>query len=142
MQNVNERIMELYNDGVLLEDIQKLLNLPVKTIVDIIFEAKSVKDDIDKRFLSKKSNCYICFCEYIFEDKSIKDIMLDRSITQESVLKIFENVLKSDHTHDEIKEYMVNKLAKEFGVSKANAAMMIGLTWKQSFKTTLKRIWR
>ena len=40
LNNTEAQVLNLYNEGVLLEDIHKTLNLPIKAIVDIVFKAK------------------------------------------------------------------------------------------------------
>lgn len=141
--SVNEKVMRLYNEGVLLEDIQKTLKLPVKSIVNIIFKAKSDEDPLlSKSVMNKKSNWYIYFCEFLYEGKTLREIIAGRSLNEDTIIEMIGNVLKMEKINSDTKDEVITKLAKELGESKANTAKRVGLEYKQSFTTALKRIWR
>ena len=87
MATINEQVLKLYEDGVLLADIHESLKLPVKSIVDIIFNARS-KTTTSPNMLNKRTNWYIYFCEFMFENKSLKDIVVGRTLTVDECVEM------------------------------------------------------
>lgn len=141
MPQVKETILDLYNKGVLLEDIQRETNLPLTSVVDIIFKAKTA-DMPDNAILRKKSNWYIYFCEFMFENKSIKDIMVGRSVKENDVIEMIGNVIKLDAVSKPLREATIDKIAKETGETSSVIAKRFGVEYSKSFATTIRRLWR
>lgn len=141
MATINEQVLKLYEDGVLLADIHESLKLPVKSIVDIIFNARS-KTTTSSNIMNKKSNWYIYFCEFMFENKSLKDIVVGRTITVDECVEMIGNVLKLDAVSKSIREDTLIKLAKEIGETPSNLAKRLGVPYSKTFATTIKKLWR
>lgn len=141
MPQVKETILDLYNKGVLLEDIQRETNLPLNSVVDIIFKAKTANVP-DNAILRKKSNWYIYFCEFMFENKSIKDIMVGRSVKENDIIEMIGNVIKLGPVSRSLREATIDKIAKETGETSSAIAKRFGVEYSKSFATAIKRLWR
>ncbi len=141
MATINEQVLKLYEDGVLLADIHESLKLPVKSIVDIIFNARS-KSTASSNMMNKKTNWYIYFCEFMFENKSLKDIIVGRTLTVDECVEMIGNVLKLDTVPKSTREDTLNKLAKELGENPSNLAKRLGVPYSKTFATTIKKLWR
>ena len=140
MTNINEQVLKLYNDGVLLEDIHNTLKLPVKSIVNIIFKAKSKSASPNVK--SKRTNWYIYLCEFLYEGKSLKDIVIGRSITIDECIEMIGNVIKLDTVPKGTRDDVLNKIAEETGESPSNIAKRLGVPYSKTFATTIKKLWR
>ena len=141
MATINEQVLKLYEDGVLLADIHESLKLPVKSIVDIIFNARS-KSTASSNMMNKKTNWYIYFCEFMFENKSLKDIVVGRTLTVDECVEMIGNVLKLDTVPKSTREDTLNKLAKELGETPSNLAKRLDVPYSKTFATTIKKLWR
>ena len=141
MATINEQVLKLYEDGVLLADIHESLKLPVKSIVDIIFNARS-KTTTSSNIMNKKSNWYAYFCEFMFENKSLKDIVVGRTITVDECAEMIGNVLKMVTVPKSIREDVLTRIAKEVGETPSNLAKRLGVPYSKTFATTIKKLWR
>ena len=90
LNNTEAQVLNLYNEGVLLEDIHKTLNLPIKAIVDIVFKAKNT----DKT--SKYLNKYKYFGLFYLEGMTVENILLSSSITKEDFIKCMSEIVSMD----------------------------------------------
>lgn len=140
MESVNEQVIRLFKDGVLLEDIHKSMNLPVKSIVDIIFNAK-IKNS-SSSITGRRTSCYIYFCEFMFENVSIRDIVRTRSVNEEECIIMIGNVLKMESIPSSLRMATIEKISKEFGENPKEIAKRIGVNYNKSFAKTIKRLWR
>ena len=141
MATINEQVLKLYEDGVLLADIHKSLKLPVKSIVDIIFNARS-KTTTSPNMLNKKTNWYIYFCEFMYENKSLKDIVVGRTLTVDECVEMIGNVLKLDTVPKSTREDALTKIAKEIGETPSDLAKRLDVPYSKTFATAIKKLWR
>lgn len=141
MATINEQVLKLYEDGVLLADIHESLKLPVKSIVDIIFNARS-KTTTSPNMLNKKTNWYIYFCEFMFENKSLKDIVVGRTLTVDECVEMIGNVLKLDTVPKSTREDALDKIAKEIGETPSDLAKRLDVPYSKTFATAIKKLWR
>ena len=141
MATINEQVLKLYEDGVLLADIHESLKLPVKSIVDIIFNARS-KTTTSPNMLNKKTNWYIYFCEFMYENKSLKDIVVGRTLTIDECIEMIGNVLKLDTVPKSTREDALDKMAKEIGETPSDLVKRLGVPYSKTFVTTIKKLWR
>ena len=140
MTSINEQVLKLYTDGVLLEDIHKTLKLPVKSIVDIIFSARS--KSASNNVKCKKTNWYIYLCEFLYEGKSLKDIVVGRRITVDECIEMICNVIKMDTVPKGTREDVLDKISKETGESPSDIAKRFDVPYAKTFATTIKKLWR
>ena len=140
MTSINNQVLKLYTDGVLLEDIHKTLKLPVKSIVDIIFNARS--KSASNNVKCKKTNWYVYLCEFIYEGKSLKDIVVGRSITIDECIEMICNVIKMDTVPKGTREDVLEKISKETGESPSYIAKRFDVPYAKTFATTIKKLWR
>lgn len=140
MTSINNQVLKLYTDGVLLEDIHKTLNLPVKSIVDIIFNARS--KSASNNVKCKKTNWYVYLCEFLYEGKSLKDIVVGRSITIDECIEMICNVIKMDTVPKGTREDVLEKISKETGESPSDIAKHFDVPYAKTFATTIKKLWR
>ena len=141
MATINEQVLKLYEDGVLLADIHESLKLPVKSIVDIIFNARS-KTTTSPNMLNKKTNWYIYFCEFMYENKSLKDIVVGRTLTVDECVEMIGNVLKLDTVPKSTREDALDKIAKEIGETPSDLAKRLDVPYSKTFATAIKKLWR
>ena len=141
MATINEQVLKLYEDGVLLADIHESLKLPVKSIVDIIFNARS-KTTTSPNMLNKKTNWYIYFCEFMYENKSLKDIVVGRTLTIDECIEMIGNVLKLDTVPKSTREDALTKMAKEIGETPSDLAKRLDVQYSKTFATAIKKLWR
>lgn len=141
MATINEQVLKLYEDGVLLADIHEALKLPVKSIVDIIFNARS-KTTTSPNMLNKKTNWYIYFCEFMYENKSLKDIVVGRTLTVDECVEMIGNVIKLDTVPKSTREDALDKIAKEIGETPSDLAKRLGVPYSKTFATAIKKLWR
>ena len=141
MATINEQVLKLYEDGVLLADIHEALKLPVKSIVDIIFNARS-KTTTSPNMLNKKTNWYIYFCEFMYENKSLKDIVVGRTLTIDECIEMIGNVLKLDTVPKSTREDALDKIAKEIGETPSDLAKRLDVPYSKTFATAIKKLWR
>lgn len=141
MATINEQVLKLYEDGVLLADIHESLKLPVKSIVDIIFNARS-KTTTSPNMLNKKTNWYIYFCEFMYENKSLKDIVVGRTLTIDECIEMIGNVLKLDTVPKSTREDALTKMAKEIGETPSDLAKRLDVRYSKTFATAIKKLWR
>lgn len=141
MATINEQVLKLYEDGVLLADIHEALKLPVKSIVDIIFNARS-KTTTSPNMLNKKTNWYIYFCEFMFENKTLKDIVVGRTLTVDECVEMIGNVIKLDTVPKSTREDTLTKMAKEIGETPSDLAKRLCVPYSKTFATTIKKLWR
>ena len=140
MTSINNQVLKLYTDGVLLEDIHKTLKLPVKSIVDIIFNARS--KSASNNVKCKKTNWYVYLCEFLYEGKSLKDIVVGRSITIDECIEMICNVIKMDTVPKGTREDVLEKISKETGESPSVIAKRFDVPYAKTFATTIKKLWR
>lgn len=140
MTSINNQVLKLYTDGVLLEDIHKTLKLPVKSIVDIIFNARS--KSASNNVKCKKTNWYVYLCEFLYEGKSLKDIVVGRSITIDECIEMICNVIKMDTVPKGTREDVLEKISKETGESPSDIAKRFDVPYTKTFATTIKKLWR
>lgn len=140
MTSINNQVLKLYTDGVLLEDIHKTLKLPVKSIVDIIFKARS--KSASNNVKCKKTNWYVYLCEFLYEGKSLKDIVVGRSITIDECIEMICNVIKMDTVPKGTREDVLEKISKETGESPSDIAKHFDVPYAKTFATTIKKLWR
>ena len=140
MTSINNQVLKLYTDGVLLEDIHKTLKLPVKSIVDIIFNARS--KSASNNVKCKKTNWYVYLCEFLYEGKSLKDIVVGRSITIDECIEMICNVIKMDTVPKGTREDVLEKISKETGESPSDIAKRVDVPYAKTFATTIKKLWR
>lgn len=140
MTSINNQVLKLYTDGVLLEDIHKTLKLPVKSIVDIIFNARS--KSASNNVKCKKTNWYVYLCEFLYEGKSLKDIVVGRSITIDECIEMICNVIKIDTVPKGTREDVLEKISKETGESPSDIAKRFDVPYTKTFATTIKKLWR
>lgn len=140
MTSINNQVLKLYTDGVLLEDIHKTLKLPVKSIVDIIFNARS--KSASNNVKCKKTNWYVYLCEFLYEGKSLKDIVVGRSITIDECIEMICNVIKMDTVPKGTREDVLEKISKETGESPSDIAKCFDVPYAKTFATTIKKLWR
>jgi len=141
MATINEQVLKLYEDGVLLADIHESLKLPVKSIVDIIFNARS-KSTTSSNMMNKKTNWYIYFCEFMFENKTLKDIVVGRTLTVDECIEMIGNVLKLDTVPKSTREDTLTKMAKEIGETPSDLAKRLDVPYSKTFATAIKKLWR
>jgi len=140
MLNINEQVVQLYRDGVLLEDIHKSLKLPIKSIVSIIYN--NIEKDTSNAVKNKKSYWYIYFCEFMFENKSLKDIVLGRSISIDECIDMIGNVIRQQTVPNALRQETIERIAKEIGETPSDVAKGLEIPYSKTFATTIKRIWR
>lgn len=136
LNNTEAQVLNLYNEGVLLEDIHKTLNLPIKAIVDIVFKAKNT----EKTF--KYLNKYKYFGLFYLEGMTVENILLSSSITKEDFIKCMSEIVKMDTVPNDIKNGVIDKLGKEFNISEKEATELLGLTYKKTFGSIIRKAWR
>lgn len=136
LNNTEAQVLNLYNEGVLLEDIHKTLNLPIKAIVDIVFKAKSTEKT------SKYLNKYKYFGLFYLEGMTVENILLSSSITKEDFIKCMSEIVKMDTVPNDIKNGVIDKLGKEFNISEKEATELLGLTYKKTFGSIIRKAWR
>ena len=136
LNNTEAQVLNLYNEGILLEDIHKTLNLPIKAIVDIVFKAKNT----DKT--SKYLNKYKYFGLFYLEGMTVENILLSSSITKEDFIQCISEIVKMDTVPNDIKNGVIDKLGKEFNISEKEATELLGLTYKKTFGSIIRKAWR
>ncbi len=136
LNNTEAQVLNLYNEGVLLEDIHKTLNLPIKAIVDIVFKAKNTEK------ASKYLNKYKYFGLFYLEGMTVENILLSSSITKEDFIKCMSEIVKMDTVPNDIKNGVIDKLGKEFNISEKEATELLGLTYKKTFGSIIRKAWR
>lgn len=136
LNNTEAQVLNLYNEGVLLEDIHKTLNLPIKAIVDIVFKAKNTEKS--PKYLNK----YKYFGLFYLEGMTVENILLSSSITKEDFIKCMSEIVSMDTVPNDIKNGVIDKLGKEFNISEKEATELLGLTYKKTFGSIIRKAWR
>lgn len=136
LNNTEAQVLNLYNEGILLEDIHTTLKLPIKTIVDIVFKAKNTERS------SKYLNKYKYFGQFYLEGMTVENILLSSNITKEDFIKCISEIVKMETVPTAIKDGVIDKLGKEFNISEKEAHELLGLTYKKTFGSIIRKAWR
>ena len=78
----------------------------------------------------------------MFENKSLKDIVLGRSISIDECIDMIGNVIRQQTVPNALRQETIERIAKEIGETPSDVAKGLEIPYSKTFATTIKRIWR
>lgn len=129
-----------FQDGKLLTELSERYNLPVQTVVKIIFNYKKGADN--SRYYTQASRMdtvYKFFGLFVVEAMSISDIAYKYKIDEDVVIGCLKRLTSSETTPKEMVKLIIERYMKDKGVTKSEAQKVFEIKEEGLFKRILKR---
>lgn len=129
-----------FQDGKLLTELSEKYNLPIQTVVKIIFNHKKGADC--SRYhtqASRKDTVYKFFGLFVVEAMSISDIAYKYKINKDVVIGCLKRLTSSETTPKEMVKLIIERYMKDKGVTKSEAQKVFEVKEEGLLKRILKR---
>ena len=129
-----------FQDGKLLTELSEKYNLPIQTVVKIIFNHKKGADC--SRYhtqASRKDTVYKFFGLFVVEAISISDIAYKYKIDEDVVIGCLKRLTSSETTPKEMVKLIIERYMKDKGVTKSEAQSVFEVKEEGLLKRILKR---
>ena len=129
-----------FQDGKLLTELSEKYNLPIQTVVKIIFNHKKGADC--SRYhtqASRKDTVYKFFGLFVVEAMSISDIAYKYKIDEDVVIGCLKRLTSSETTPKEMVKLIIERYMKDKGVTKSVAQKVFEVKEEGLLKRILKR---
>lgn len=129
-----------FQDGKLLTELSEKYNLPISTVVKIIFNHKKGADC--SRYhtqASRKDTVYKFFGLFVVEAMSISDIAYKYKIDEDVVIGCLKRLTSIETTPKEMVKLIIERYMKDKGVAKSEAQKVFEVKEEGLLKRILKR---
>ena len=129
-----------FQDGKLLTELSEKYNLPIATVVKIIFNHKKGADN--SRYYTQASRMdtvYKFFGLFVVEAMSISDIAYKYKIDEDVVIGCLKRLMSIETTPKEMVKLIIERYMKDKGVTKSEAQSVFEVKEKGLLKRILKR---
>ena len=135
-----QELYKEFQDGKLLTELSEKYNLPIQTVVKIIFNHKKGADC--SRYhtqASRKDTVYKFFGLFVVEEMSISDIAYKYKIDEDVVIGCLKRLTSIETTPKEMVKLIIERYMKDKGVTKSEAQKVFEVKEKGLLKRILKR---
>lgn len=135
-----QELYKEFQDGKLLTELSEKYNLPIQTVVKIIFNHKKGADC--SRYhtqASRKDTVYKFFGLFVVEAMSISDIACKYKIDEDVVIGCLKRLTSIETTPKEMVKLIIERYMKDKGVTKSEAQKVFEVKEEGLLKRILKR---
>ena len=135
-----QELYKEFQDGKLLTELSEKYNLPISTVVKIIFNHKKGADC--SRYhtqASRKDTVYKFFGLFVVEAMSISDIAYKYKIDEDVVIGCLKRLTSIETTPKEMVKLIIERYMKDKGVTKSEAQKVFEVKEEGLLKRILKR---
>ena len=135
-----QELYKEFQDGKLLTELSEKYNLPIQTVVKIIFNHKKGADC--SRYhtqASRKDTVYKFFGLFVVEEMSISDIAYKYKIDEDVVIGCLKRLTSIETTPKEMVKLIIERYMKDEGVTKSKAQKVFEVKEEGLLKRILKR---
>lgn len=131
--NIEKKIVELFDNGMLIDDIHKIFTIPVKTIVDIIVKDREFKSGDTKRCIRSSSVLY----NLLVDGLTVQEIAEKKNLSIDDIYACIGSICSKPSIDRKVVDIIVSRVSSNG--KKDEVYSRLGLETKLSFSERLKQ---